>query len=266
MKKLNGLMIGATAALIASGTVYAHENHDDDKILNGTVSTWVELASDYVFRGESETNDGEIPSVKVAVTWTHDTGFYAGVYYANNLFPDDSANGTNDQINAIWGPYIGMSGDIGETGFSYNSMLFQYLYPGDSGSNYLELFNYLTLPAMGNLTLKLEFSPTITDWFGVEGLQSYNYAIHPSYALPADVTLSGTFGMQKFEGYAESAAGDIDWNHWNVGVSKVFFGWNVDVRYHDTDIEKGNNGGFYDQSYNHQIVDDRVVVAVSRTF
>jgi len=268
MKKLTNLMVGVSAALIGSSAVYAHEGHEvaePEKYLNGTVSTWVELATDYVFRGESETNDGEIPSIKVAVTWTHDSGFYAGLYFADNLFPDSSSNGTNDAINSIYGPYIGIAGAIGDTGFSYNSMLFQYIYPGDSDSNYLELFNYLTLPAMGNLTLKLEFSPTITDWFGVDDLQSYNYAIHPSYSLPAGVTLSGTYGFQEFDEPSDAGYSNVDWQHWNIGVSKVFAGWNVDVRYHDTDIKKGKHD-FYGFDYNHQIVDDRVVLAVSRTF
>jgi len=189
MNKLTIFLAGLSATLAASTAVYANEeqevNIEPKKHLNGTVSTWLELASDYVFRGESETNDGEIPSAKIAITWTHDSGFYAGLYGADNLFPDNSSNGTNGKIGSIWGPYIGMSGAIGDTGFSYNSMLFQYVYPGDSDSNYLELFNYLTLPAFGNLTLKLEFSPTLTDWFGVDDLQSYNYAIHPSLSLPA---------------------------------------------------------------------------------
>jgi uncharacterized protein (TIGR02001 family) len=127
------------------------------------------------------------------------------------------------------------------------------------------MFNYLTLPSLGNFTLKLEFSPTLTDWFGVKDLQSYNYAVHPSFALPNGVTLSGTYGFQEFDEPSDATYDDVDWQHWNVGVSKTLFGWNWDVRYHDTDIEKGKHD-FYGFDYNHQIVDDRVVLAVSRTF
>ena len=84
MNTLRFFFAGLVATLAVSTAVYANEDPQVDteskKYLNGTVSTWFELASDYVFRGESETNDGEIPSVKVAVTWTHDSGFYAGIY------------------------------------------------------------------------------------------------------------------------------------------------------------------------------------------
>ena len=266
MKNYSGLLIGATCALLGSTSVYAGDDASNpDRIANGTVSTWIELASDYVFRGESETNDGEIPSAKIAITWTHDSGFYAGVYYANNLFPADTAatDRTNAKINAIVGPYIGMSGSIGDTGMSYNSFLFQYVYPDDGSSNYLEMFNYLTLPEMGGLNLKLEFSPTITDWFGVEDLQSYNFAIHPSVSLPKDITLSATYGLQMFD--EPKGQSDLDWNHWNIGVSKEIFGWNVDVRYHDTDIKIGHHD-YYGLEHNNNIVDSRVVFGVSRSF
>ncbi|KGM06704.1 hypothetical protein LP43_1928 [Methylophaga thiooxydans] len=244
---------------------------DRDTVLGGKFSTWVELASDYVFRGESETNDGKIPSIKAAITWTHSSGIYLGYYGANNLFPGDDAEGNNPHINAVWGPYVGYAtNDIAGTGINYNGMFFQYVYPGDRDSNYLEMFNYID-KQFGRLNLKLEYSPTITDWFGVEDLQSHNVAIHPSWLLPYGFTISGGVGYQFFDNSGPSldANGDgkedIDWVHWNVGLSRNVYGFNVDVRYHDTDIKKGEHD-FYGFDSNHQIVDDRVMIAVSKSF
>lgn len=244
---------------------------DRDTFLGGKFSTWVEFASDYVFRGESETNDGDIPSLKASITWTHPNGLYLGYYLANNLFPGDDAEGNNPSINAIWGPYIGYaSSDIAGTGINYNGMLFQYVYPGDSDSNYLELFNYVD-KQFGPVNLKFEYSPTLTDWFGVEDLQSHNVAIHPSISLPKDFTLSAGLGYQFFDNSGPSldANGDgdedLDWMHWNIGISRNVFGFNVDLRYHDTDIKEGEHD-FYGFENNHQIVDDRVVISVSKSF
>ncbi|KKM75767.1 hypothetical protein LCGC14_1386940, partial [marine sediment metagenome] len=94
---------------------------DRDEVLGGKFSTWVEFASDYVFRGESETNDGKIPSLKAAITWTHSSGIYLGYYAANNLFPGDDSEGNNPKINAIYGPYVGYATkDIAGTGINYN--------------------------------------------------------------------------------------------------------------------------------------------------
>jgi len=236
---------------------------DDETLFNGKFSLWTELATDYVFRGESETNDGEIPSLKAALTWTHESGVYAGLYVANNLFPTDpttnNGDDTNPNINAIYGPYIGYAGEIGNSGINYNGFLFQYLYPGDSDSNYLEMFNYID-KQFDSVNIKLEYSPTLTDWFGAEGVQSHNVAIHPSISLPHHITLSGSLGRQMFDSQY-----DADWTHWNVGISRNMFGFTVDLRYHDTDIKKGEND-FYGYDYNHQIVDSRFVAGISKTF
>jgi uncharacterized protein (TIGR02001 family) len=232
---------------------------DNEIPFNGKFSIWVELATDYVFRGESETNDGDIPSLKTAVTWTHDSGAYVGLYMANNLFPGNDSEGHNPNINAIYGPYIGYAGEIGDSGLNYNGFLFQYLYPGDSDSNYLEMFNYVD-KQFGDVNIKLEYSPTLTDWFGVEGVQSHNVAIHPSIALPHGFALSGSIGRQMFQ-----SEFDANWTHWNVGVSRNVFGFNVDLRYHDTDIKIGDND-FYGFESNNHIVDSRFVAAISKTF
>jgi uncharacterized protein (TIGR02001 family) len=223
---------------------------DSDKPFGGKFSTWVEFASDYVFRGESETNDGKIPSLKASVTWTHDSGVYLGLYMANNLFPGGNTEGNNSKINSIYGPYIGYSTkNIADTGINYNGFLFQYIYPGDSDSNYLEMFNYID-KQYGKVNLKLEYSPTITDWFGVKGLQSHNIAIHPSIALPHGFNLSGSLGYQFFSNSGPNldANGngkeELDWAHWNIGVSRNVFGF----------------------STNHQIVDSRFVIGVSKSF
>jgi uncharacterized protein (TIGR02001 family) len=244
---------------------------DGDTLFGGKFTTWLELASDYVFRGESETNDGKIPSIKAAITWTHPNGLYIGYYGANNLFPGDDAAGNNPKINALWGPYVGFSKkDIAGSGISYNGMFFQYVYPGDSDSNYLEMFNYVD-KQFGKVNIKLEYSPTITDWFGVKGLQSHNVAIHPSFSLPYKFILSGGVGYQFFDngGPHLDANGngkeELDWVHWNIGISRNVLGYNVDLRYHDTDIKVGKHD-FYGFESNHQIVDQRYVIAVSRTF
>ncbi len=244
---------------------------DSETLLGGKFTTWIEFASDYVFRGESETNDGKIPSLKAAITWSHPSGLYLGYYGANNLFPGGDSAGNDPNINAIWGPYIGYSTkDIAGTGINYNGMFFQYVYSSASEFNYLEMFNYLD-KQLGKLNLKLEYSPTITDWFGVKGLQSHNIAIHPSYELPHKFVLSGGVGYQFFNNSGPNldanANGDeeLNWWHWNLGLNRKMFSYNVDLRYHDTNIKKGNHD-FYGFSSNHQIVDSRYVISVSKSF
>lgn len=244
---------------------------DGDTLLGGKFTTWLELASDYVFRGTSETNDGKIPSIKGAITWTHSSGFYVGYYGANNLFPGNGPAGNNPNINALWGPYAGYSvKDIAGTGINYNGMFFKYIYPGSRDNNYTEMFNYVD-KSYGKLNLKVEYTPTITDWFGVKDLQSHNVAFLPSYLLPYDITISGGIGYQWFNNHGPridtNADGkqDLNWYHWNIGVSRKMFGYTVDLRYHDTDMKKNENDLYVtDQQYKN--VNSRFVFAISRTF
>ncbi len=259
----------ASRAARAAGSVF--DALDKDVFLGGKFSTWVELASDYVFRGESETNDGKIPSLKAAITWSHPSGIYVGYYGANNLFPGSNEEGNNSKINALWGPYAGLTvKDIAGTGFNYHGMLFQYVYPGDSKSNYLEMFNWID-KQVGSMNYKFEYSPTLTDWFGVKDLQSHNIAFLPSWSAPYGFTVSGGVGYQFFDSKGKkydldgNGKEELNWWHWNVGVSRNMYGYKVDLRYHNTDIRKGHHD-FYGYDSNHQIVDDRFVIAVSKSF
>lgn len=259
----------ASRAARAASTVF--DELDKDVLFGGKFSTWVEFASDYVFRGESETNDGKIPSLKAAITWSHPSGFYVGYYGANNLFPGGNDEGNNSKINALWGPYAGLTiKDIAGTGFNYHGMLFQYVYPSDSDSNYLEMFNWVD-KQVGSMNYKFEYSPTLTDWFGVKDLQSHNIAFLPSWSAPYGFTVSGGVGYQFFDSKGpnydldKNGKEELNWWHWNLGVSRNMYGYKVDLRYHNTDIKKGHHD-FYGYDSNHQIVDDRFVFAVSKSF
>lgn len=244
---------------------------DGDELFGGKFTTWVEFATDYVFRGESETNNGKIPSLKGAITWVHPSGLLVGYYAANNLFPGGNSAGNNSDINALSGPFAGLSkGNLLNTGLNYYGVVHQYIYSGSSKNNYMEMFNFVDYQ-FGKLNLKLEYSPTLTDWFGVEGLHSHNVAIHPSYLLPYKLNLSGTIGRQMFVNHGPSldANGngkeELDWVHWNIGVSRKMFGYTVDLRYHDTNIKEGKHD-IFGFDLNHQIVKQRYVLSVSKSF
>ncbi|TMO28188.1 TorF family putative porin [Pseudoalteromonas sp. S4741] len=242
----------------------------DNSIGNGSLSTWVEFASDYVFRGESETNDGQIPSLKGQITWTHESGFYAGYYMANALFPggDEVTNYNNPNINAVTGITMGMSvEDIAGTGFNYSGSLFQYIYPGDSQSNYLEMFNFID-KQFGDVNLKFEYSPTLNDWFGVKDLLSWHVATHIAVDIPMEFTVSTSIGYQGFDYSGNAGYEDIeslDWTHWNIGISRPIAGYVVDLRYHDTDLD-GYHAFYGTNTNSNHIFDNRIVIAISKTF
>ncbi|QYJ90069.1 MULTISPECIES: TorF family putative porin [Shewanella] len=234
-------------SLLATSGVMAEAQ--DTQVLGGNITGKLTFASDYVFRGESETMDGDVPVVQGTLGWGNDQGWYGGVYASNIKFADPN-------LEIVTAPYIGKAGTFGDSGITYDVMLFSYLYPGASYSNYTELWLKVG-KQFGRTKLQLEVTPTVDDWFGVDGWQGVNYAIHPSYQFDNGINLSASVGYQDLDGN-----GAEGWGHWNLGVSKTFAGLSFDLRYHGSTVDESH------KVYGTQtkIFDDRVVIGVSKSF
>jgi len=253
---INNILKSASILTIAAaslGVTTASANTEEHDFLGGDFSGWVSAGTDRVFRGESETDDGKVPSFQGMYTWTHESGFYAGYWAGTNKF------GTVPSVYAESGPYIGKFGAIGDTGFNYNIFAFQYYYHGETK----EAFDYAELwinvsRQFGDFNLNLEVTPTLSDWFGIKGLDGLNVALTGKYDAGDGWGFSGTYGKQDFS-KTSGANSFPDWNFWDVGVNKNFGnGWDIDVRYHDTDFEKSADpAGAWDSKF---------VVNISRSF
>lgn len=259
MKQLSKLLVTGTAIALTQGAfMQGAAAQEKETLFGGTISATTKMGTDYVFRGETETDDGKVPMVQGSFTWTHSTGFYVGYFGSTNKFA------TAPKISAVVGPYAGKSGTIGNTDIGYNVMVFDYQYPGANMYNYTELYMYL-FKQFGDLNLKLEVTPTLRDWFGWQGVRGVNYAAHAKYNLPEGFAVDGSFGYQDLSG-APTAEG---WMHWNLGVTKTYMGLNLDLRYHGTNLDSSHKVYGYnattgnDYSY---MFKDRVVFSVSKTF
>lgn len=242
-------MVTAGCALLLCLPVVAFS--EDDKIFNGTVSGEIKFATDYVFRGESETSDGDIPAVQGSLTWVHESNWYFGYFGSTNKFP------SAPDIYAVVGPYLGKSGEAFETRWRYNVFVFHYMYPGTKDYDYTELWTKVGTD-VGSLDLEFEVTPTLNDWFGVEGWKGVNYAVHPSYALKKNVKLSGSVGKQTLSG--EGAEG---WMHWNLGANYSRGRISIDARYHDSDVTSDHK--VYGSPEGLSIFKERFVLAVSKS-
>ncbi|GAB1102244.1 MAG: hypothetical protein Sw2LagTSB_01190 [Shewanella algae] len=80
------------------------------RFAGGSFAGNLTFASDYVFRGESETLDGDVPVVQGTFSWNHDAGWYAGVFASNIKFADPN-------LEIVTAPFIGKSGELGDSGF-----------------------------------------------------------------------------------------------------------------------------------------------------
>mgnify|MGYP003556726457 CR=1 FL=1 len=110
-----------------------------------SISGNVTLASEYVFRGQSQTQ--EDPAFQASVDYAHASGFYAGIwgssvdFTAEDTLPEDE-DGADVEIDY----YVGFASDINDT-FSYDVSGVYYTYPGANDGidyDYPELIGKLT--------------------------------------------------------------------------------------------------------------------------
>lgn len=211
--------IHAAVVLLMLGTGAAAEN---------SYTANVALASDYVFRGISQTQ--EKGAIQGGFDAALDNGIYAGVWASNVNFGTGS-EGASTEIDY----YGGYSGSIGCTSCSYKLGFIYYRYEGDTKFDYIEAAGALT---MGGLTVGLNYSPEYlgegtTDAVGDEVELLYPYVKY-NLALPADITLALHAAYNEMSETGVFETGQDDYTEWSVGLSKVFKGFTAALTYWDT--------------------------------
>ncbi len=247
--RIVGALVAAAVAIGAVGAARAQEK----SAIPGTFSANVALASEYYFRGLSQTDDapalqgGFDYEVKIAEPAT----LYLGVWGSNVDFNEAAGvDGATVEIDL----YGGFKGTLGSTGIGWNLGFIYYTYPGADSS-----LNYDFVEAQGSLsydfgpaavTASLNYSP---DNFGESGA-----AFYPKLAL--DVPLGKT-GLA-FSGYVakqyirnETAFGSPDYLEWNLALGYSLAGFDLKLAYSDTDISPSGDAN-----------KEAVIFSVSRSF
>ena len=207
-----------------------------------TVSGNVALATDYTFRGVSQT-DGS-PAIQGGFDVAFgDSGLYAGTWASNINF-----GGGSDLELDVYGGYKfalgGVAMDVGVLG---------YLYPNaqDDGAelDYWEVYAKPSIALTEQFTLGagIYYSPEFTGESG-DGLY---YEVNGAFAVSPELALSGAVGKQSVDtdGFF---AGEDEYTTWNVGGTYSAFGLGFDLRYHGTDVDDVS------------IYDDRVIFSVKK--
>lgn len=216
----------AAAVLLTAGAASAQDAPE--------VAWNVVAASDYVFRGYSQTNQD--PALQGGVDVTIGA-LYVGAWASSVDFGDD----TDAEVD-IYGGYRGEAG-----GFAFDVGAVAYLYvgaPNGADYDYVELKGAVSR-AIGPATIgaAVFWSP---DFFGVDEEATYVEA-NIAFAPAPQWTVSGAVGHQALDVNADYAT-------WHAGVAYAFTdNVVVDVRYHDTDVTG-------------PLSDDRVVAALKLLF
>lgn len=225
------LSLAAAAATVAlSGAAMAEELK---------LSYNVGVASDYVFRGVSNTQ--EDPQIFGGVDATYGIG-YAGVWASNVDFGSDDPTAEIDL-------YAGVKPTVGDTALDLGVIYYGYV--DDKGAtpgsySYFELKAAASKP-VGPATVGLAFyySPE----FPFKTGNAMYYEVNGSVPVMEKLSVSAALGHQEID-----KAGD--YATWNIGATYALTpNLAADLRYHDTD-EHGYGA----------IYDSRVVVSLKAAF
>lgn len=220
MKLKTMMTAGAAALVMGSAGVHAAS-------YTGNVA----VATDYVFRGISQTQ--ERPAIQGGFDATFDSGIYAGIWASNVNFGTDASTEMDY--------YGGYAGTFGCSACSYKIGFIYYDYDGDPQFDYVEAAASVTY---GGLTVGLNYSPEYlgdgtTDAVGDEVEFYYPYANY-SYALPADFTLALHVAMNIMSEDGVFEPDEDEYTEWSVGVSRTFEeigGITLGLTYWDTTVD-----------------------------
>lgn len=218
-------------------------------VAQAEISGNVTLASDYVFRGISQTDNA--PAIQGGFDYAHDSGFYLGTW-ASNVDSTFFTNSTDPQIELdLYGGYSGETGG----GIGYDLGYLRYEYPG-GGSNADTNEIYASLSYMG-FTGSINYS----DELNFVGSDESAYYLAAGY----DMDLPMDFGLSLHLGYSDGDAFDsdefgTDYTDWSIGVSKPVFGVDLGLTYTDTNLDDDEC-----PSSNDDICDAIFTVSISKS-
>src|SRR6185312_2417238 len=191
------------------------------------------LASDYIFRGLSQTN--RKPAVQAGIEYDFADGLYLGLWGSSISWLSDTSTPTAPvSSNVELDFYLGYRGKLSED-LGYDAGLYTYYYPGSypqgfTRANTTEIYGLLSYKF-----LSLKYSHALTNTFGFAHTKysgyvdlSANYEFAPSWVLNAHA------GHQRIDGISIASYSD-----YKLGVTKNFDkGFSVALAYCDTDAER----------------------------
>lgn len=222
------LALAAAAALLA-GQAFAQ---DDGVSFEFNIGA----ASDYVFRGVSQTD--EDPQVFGGVDLTAGI-FYAGVWLSNVDF--------GDSTDAEYDLYVGVTPQVGAVSLDLGVLYYGYV-DAPSGADY----DYFEFQAKGSVPLgPATFGAGVyyvpDSYSHIDS--SFYYEVNGGYSVTDKLSFSAALGRQTFDGPG-------DYTTWNIGAGyQLTDHLGFDLRYHDTD--EHDLGKTYDS---------RVVLSAKVTF
>ena len=210
-----------------------------------TFTANVSLASNYVFRGISQTSNE--PAIQGVFDYAHSSGFYLGTWASNVGWLEDFQGYTTGSIEIDL--YGGYRGSIGDTGLSFDVGAIQYFYPGDKPAGVPDADTTELYAALGWKWFTAKYYYAISDevfGFGPptagRGDADGSSYLDISASVPVGetgLTFGAHWGTFSFEGTGNSVQDYDDWKvsmTYDMGkLSDKMSGVTVGIAYSDTD-------------------------------
>lgn len=239
LKKIAVAIAGATTMGMSG---FAASETVPSPIGDFDVSMTATLASDYIWRGQSQTAGKA--AIQGSLDVAHESGLYAGIWASNVddfAFPGNNG-GADIEIDYYVGYGYSFTDDI-----SADLQLAKYTYPEASSWN-----GYEIIPSISAYGFTLGYK------YGVEtGVHPTYTWVGYEYTLPYEITAFASYG------YTDAKAGSDDYEDWAIGVGKTLLGLDVTLTYTDTDISSTNCEASYGKD---DYCDSNLTVAVSKSF
>lgn len=222
----------------------------------------ISLASDYVFRGVTQTNQD--PALQGGVEYAADSGFYVGTWGSNISWLSD-ASSTAAPISSsleldLYGGYRGKFSDA----VSYDVGALYYWYPGDyptgfNSADTLEVYAGISVAASEKVSLGAKYSYAATDLFGYADSDGSGYLdLTANVAVADGWSIGAHAGKQWIEGNAA-----FEYTDWKLGVTRSFEnGFSVGLAYSDTDADSA----LYTNAFGNRIAGSALVLSVAKSF
>lgn len=206
-------------------------------------STTITAASDYTFNGVTQTDSD--PAIQASLDYAFDSGVYAGAWASNVDFGDD----TDFELDAYLGKYVQLTDKVSaDYGIAY------YTYQGNnSDGNYAEAYTKFGYASeYGQTELNFWYS---WDYFGtgaghVISMIAHTFEIAPNHAIRASFDISNSLDGDK---WAWDVNQKKSYKHYRLAYQTSYEGFGIEIAAEDTSLD-------YDYA------DERIVLAISRTF
>jgi uncharacterized protein (TIGR02001 family) len=193
---------------------------------------WV--ASDYVFRGTTQSAGG--PSAGASATAVWNDAFYLGIAGAAISWP--IANGLSDPSAEI-DLFGGLRWSHGQWSFDAGAIYYYYPKEIPFQSDFWEVYLNAEYAVSDQLSVggSIAYSPDYLKYGidGTAGALSFTWTVPTSYADLSFYT-SGEIGYVWLGSTSSGGTYVPDYAHWNLGLGWTWKNITLDLRYYDTDL------------------------------